>query len=61
MVHLLGREFTSENISCRRNINFHTLNTHCECIFQKKCAYLTLELVISTIKDGLTGYIEYFF
>lgn len=60
IVRLIAGGFTTKEIAQRRNVSFHTINTHRKNIFRKMEVTNTSELIIKSIKAGFIDNIEYY-
>lgn len=60
IVRLIAGGMTTKEIAEKKNISFHTVNTHRKNIFRKLCVSNTSELIIHAIKSGWIDNIEYF-
>jgi len=60
IVRLIASGLTTKEIAIRKNISFHTVNTHRKNIFRKMGVSNTSELIIHAIKAGWIDNIEYY-
>jgi DNA-binding NarL/FixJ family response regulator len=60
IVKLVSQGFTTKEIAFRKNISFHTVNTHRKNIFRKMGVSNTSELIMKAIKSGWIDNIEYY-
>jgi DNA-binding NarL/FixJ family response regulator len=60
VVRLISSGLTTKEIAARRNISFHTANTHRKNIFRKMGVNNTSELIIKSIRAGYIDNIEYY-
>jgi len=60
IVKMISQGFTTKEIAFRKNISFHTVNTHRKNIFRKLCVTNVSELVMCAIKSGWIDNIEYY-
>ncbi|MFY9150582.1 MAG: response regulator transcription factor [Prolixibacteraceae bacterium] len=60
IVRLIAGGMTTKEIAEKKNISFHTVNTHRKNIFRKLSVSNTSELIIHAIKSGWIDNIEYF-
>ena len=60
IVRLVASGLTTKEIASRKNISFHTVNTHRKNIFRKLGVSNTSELIIQAIKSGWIDNIEYY-
>lgn len=60
IVRLIASGLTTKEIASRRNISFHTVNTHRKNIFRKLKVNNTSELIMLAIKAGWIDTIEYY-
>ena len=60
IVRLIAGGMTTKEIAEKKNISFHTVNTHRKNIFRKLSVSNTSELIIYAIKSGWIDNIEYF-
>ena len=60
VVRLIASGLTTKEIASRKNISFHTVNTHRKNIFRKMGVSNTSELIILAIKAGWIDNIEYY-
>jgi len=60
IVRLIAGGLTTKEIAQRRNVSFHTINTHRKNIFKKMSVSNTSELIMKSIKAGWIDNIEYF-
>ena len=60
IVRLIAGGLTTKEIASRKNISFHTVNTHRKNIFRKMDVSNASELIIQSIKAGWIDNIEYF-
>lgn len=59
IVKLIADGLTTKEIAAKRNISYHTVNTHRKNIFRKVEVSNTSELIIHAIKSGWINNIEY--
>ena len=60
IVKLIADGMTTKEIAAKRNISYHTVNTHRKNIFRKVEVSNTSELIIHAIKAGWINNIEYY-
>ena len=60
IVRLIASGLTTKEIASRKNISFHTVNTHRKNIFRKMGVCNASELIIYAIKAGWIDNIEYY-
>jgi len=60
IVRLIANGLTTKEIALRKNISFHTVNTHRKNIFRKMQVSNTSELIMHAIKAGWIDNIEYY-
>jgi DNA-binding NarL/FixJ family response regulator len=60
IVRLIAGGLTTKEIASRKNISFHTVNTHRKNIFRKMGVSNASELIMHAIKAGWIDNIEYF-
>ncbi len=60
IVRLIAGGLTTKEIATRRNISFHTVNTHRKNIFRKLKVNSASELIMKAIKAGWIDNIEYY-
>jgi DNA-binding NarL/FixJ family response regulator len=60
IVRLIANGLTTKEIALRKNISFHTVNTHRKNIFRKMQVSNASELIIHAIKAGWIDNIEYY-
>ena len=60
IVRLIAGGLTTKEIATKKNISFHTVNTHRKNIFRKMGIFNASELIIHAIKSGWIDNIEYF-
>jgi DNA-binding NarL/FixJ family response regulator len=60
IVKLIANGLTTKEIASKRNISYHTVNTHRKNIFKKVEVSNTSELIIHAIKSGWIDNIEYY-
>lgn len=60
IVKLISEGLTTKEIAARRNISYHTVNTHRKNIFKKVEVSNTSELIMHAIKAGWIDNIEYY-
>jgi DNA-binding NarL/FixJ family response regulator len=60
IVRLIANGLTTKEIAARKNISFHTVNTHRKNIFRKMGVSNASELIILAIKSGWIDNIEYY-
>ncbi len=60
IVRLITNGYTTKEIASKRNISFHTVNTHRKNIFRKLGVNSTSELIMQAIKSGWIDNIEYY-
>lgn len=60
IVKLIANGLTTKEIASKRNISYHTVNTHRKNIFKKVDVSNTSELIIHAIKSGWIDNIEYY-
>ncbi len=60
IVRLIANGLTTKEIATRKNISFHTVNTHRKNIFRKMGVCSASELIIHAIKAGWIDNIEYY-
>lgn len=60
IVRLIANGLTTKEIATRKNISFHTVNTHRKNIFRKMGVCNASELIILAIKAGWIDNIEYY-
>lgn len=60
IVKLVSQGFTTKEIAFRKNISFHTVNTHRKNIFRKMEISNVSELIMKAIKLGWIDNIEYY-
>jgi len=60
IVKLVSQGFTTKEIAFRKNISFHTVNTHRKNIFRKMEVSNVSELIMKAIKLGWIDNIEYY-
>jgi DNA-binding NarL/FixJ family response regulator len=60
IVKLVSQGFTTKEIAFRKNISFHTVNTHRKNIFRKMAVSNASELIMKAIKSGWIDNIEYY-
>lgn len=60
IVRLIAGGLTTKEIATRKNISFHTVNTHRKNIFRKMGVSNASELIMHAIKAGWIDNIEYF-
>lgn len=60
IVRLIANGMTTKEIASKRNISYHTVNTHRKNIFRKMEVSNSSELILNAIKAGLIDNIEYF-
>jgi DNA-binding NarL/FixJ family response regulator len=60
IVKLVSQGFTTKEIAFRKNISFHTVNTHRKNIFRKMEVSNISELIMKAIKLGWIDNIEYY-
>jgi len=60
IVRLIANGLTTKEIASKRNISYHTVNTHRKNIFKKVEVTNTSELIIHAIKSGWIDNIEYY-
>lgn len=60
IVRLIAGGLTTKEIATRKNISFHTVNTHRKNIFRKMGVSNASELIIQAIRAGWIDNIEYF-
>ncbi len=60
IVKLIANGLTTKEIALRRNISYHTVNTHRKNIFKKMEVSNASELIIHAIKAGWIDNIEYY-
>jgi len=60
IVKMVSRGFTTKEIPFRKNISFHTVNTHRKNIFRKMGVSNVSELIMKAIKSGWIDNIEYY-
>lgn len=60
VVRLIASGLTTKEIANRKNISFHTVNTHRKNIFRKMGVSNTSELIMLAIKAGWIDNIEYY-
>jgi len=60
IVKLIADGLTTKEIAAKRNISYHTVNTHRKNIFRKVEVSNTSELIIHAIKAGWINNIEYY-
>jgi DNA-binding NarL/FixJ family response regulator len=60
IVRLIASGLTTKEIAIRKNISFHTVNTHRKNIFRKMGVCNASELIIHAIKAGWIDNIEYY-
>ena len=60
IVKLIADGLTTKEIASRRNISYHTVNTHRKNIFKKVEVSNASELIMHAIKAGWINNIEYY-
>jgi len=60
IVRMVSQGFTTKEIAFRKNISFHTVNTHRKNIFRKMEVSNVSELIMKAIKLGWIDNIEYY-
>lgn len=60
IVRLIANGLTTKEIALRKNISFHTVNTHRKNIFRKMQVSSASELIMHAIKAGWIDNIEYY-
>jgi DNA-binding NarL/FixJ family response regulator len=60
VVRFIAGGMTSKEIAMRKNVSFHTVNTHRKNIFKKLSVSNTSELIMYSIKAGWIDNIEYY-
>ena len=60
IVKLIAEGLTTKQIASKRNISYHTVNTHRKNIFKKVEVSNTSELIMHAIKAGWIDNIEYY-
>ena len=60
IVRLIAKGLTTKEIAVRRNISFHTVNTHRKNIFRKLEVTNASELIMKAIRAGWIDNIEYY-
>jgi DNA-binding NarL/FixJ family response regulator len=60
IVNLISRGFTTKEIASRKNISYHTVNTHRKNIFRKMGVSNSSELIMNALKAGWIDSIEYY-
>ena len=60
IVKLIANGLTTKEIAAKRNISYHTVNTHRKNIFKKVEVSNASELIILAIKAGWIDNIEYY-
>lgn len=60
IVRLIAGGLTTKEIAARRNVSFHTVNTHRKNIFRKLKVNSASELIMKAIKAGWIDNIEYY-
>jgi DNA-binding NarL/FixJ family response regulator len=60
IVRLISQGLTTKEIAVRKNISFHTVNTHRKNTFRKMGVSNTSELIMYAIKSGWIDNIEYY-
>jgi DNA-binding NarL/FixJ family response regulator len=60
IIHLISGGMTTKEIAERRNVSFHTVNTHRKNIYRKMEVNNASELIMKSIKDGIIDNIEYY-
>lgn len=60
IVRLIAEGLTTKEIASRKNISFHTVNTHRKNIFRKMQVSNASELIMHAIKAGWINNIEYY-
>jgi DNA-binding NarL/FixJ family response regulator len=60
IVKMVSQGFTTKEIAFRKNISFHTVNTHRKNIFRKMDVSNVSELIMKAIKLGWIDNIEYY-
>jgi DNA-binding NarL/FixJ family response regulator len=60
IVRLITNGYTTKEIASKRNVSFHTVNTHRKNIFRKLGVNNTSELIMQAIKSGWIDNIEYY-
>lgn len=60
IVKMVSQGFTTKEIALRKNISFHTVNTHRKNIFRKMGVSNASELIMKAIKSGWIDNIEYY-
>lgn len=60
IVRLIANGLTTKEIASKRNISYHTVNTHRKNIFRKLEVSSASELIINAIKAGWIDNIEYY-
>lgn len=60
IVKMVSQGFTTKEIAFRKNISFHTVNTHRKNIFRKMEVSNVSELIMKAIKFGWIDNIEYY-
>ncbi len=60
IIRLISGGLTTKEIAERRNVSFHTVNTHRKNIFRKMEVNNASELIMKSIKAGIIDNIEYF-
>jgi DNA-binding NarL/FixJ family response regulator len=60
IVRMISQGFTTKEIAFRKNISFHTVNTHRKNIFRKMGVSNVSELIMKAIRFGWIDNIEYY-
>jgi DNA-binding NarL/FixJ family response regulator len=60
IVRMIANGLTTKEIASKRNISYHTVNTHRKNIFRKMEVSNSSELILRAIKSGWIDNIEYF-
>lgn len=60
IVRMISEGYTNKEIALKKNLSFHTVNTHRKNIFRKLGVTNTSEMIIQAIKSGLIDNIEYY-
>jgi len=60
IVRLISKGLTTKEIAQKKNVSFHTVNTHRKNIFRKMGVSNASELVMTAIKSGWIDTIEYY-
>lgn len=60
IVKLISQGLTTKEIAVKKNVSFHTVNTHRKNIFRKLGVSNASELIMSAIKSGWIDTIEYY-